>query len=265
MQKQKVWIGIFTLIASIIVSLVYFTRETFTNYASQYSTNNNINFCPFDSIRTTYKTNEICCDELGATGTGSCKGKTVCSMSSDSADIPSCGRVYREYLIKAAKDQCPKSLPYYYEKNGKSFCFGGEIGNNYGPASDNTDKCNIYKNGRDQTNDDSCFNRKILDGVACLTPNKLCKKGMMTYPAEAKMPALIWQTYMANKSMFGGNKIASPSFCYDDKSFNAFFDKMEPGWRTKYKVTSNDLGWICGAAEAVYVKGTRLESSLKYK
>jgi hypothetical protein len=265
MPKQKIWIAILTLIASIIVGLLYITRETFVNYPSNYDTTRNITFCPFDSTRTRYKTNELCCDDLGVTATGSCKGKTVCSMSSDSADIPSCGRIYREYLIKSAKDHCPASLPYYYEKDGTAFCFGGEIGDNYGPVDSNTDKCMVYKNEKDQTKEDSCYNRKLLDKVPCLTPNKVCKKGMMIYPPETKIPALIWQSYMAKRKIFGGKEMESPAYCYEDKSFNAYADKVEPGWRTRHKITSNDIGWVCGPAEAVYVKGTRLESSLKVK
>ena len=266
-MKPRLLIGILTLIVSIIVCIYYLKRETFTDYSNQ----KNIGFCPFDTIQTIYNQNTLCCDEAGTTMTGSCKGKTVCSQSGDSKDVPSCGKIYREYLSDMAKKHCPASLPNYYEKNSKeskiSFCFGGDMNSNYGPITDNQDKCIVYKNDKtDKSKEDSCYNRAILDSVPCLTPEKLCKKGMIIHRHNDTTPAIIWQTFMINRSMFGDNtKIESPAFCYDNKSLENYLNATRPGWQTKENIDLNDFMWICNTARDVYINKTRPESSVKYR
>jgi hypothetical protein len=261
---KKVNLAFLVLIIVIIISILYIKREGYTNYNKQQTCNSdmNISFCPFGSKEHSFNGDKVCCDNDEFSEKLGCLNKTVCSLSSDGDD--GCGAIYRKYIHQKALKLCPmNSKPNYYETgNGEAYCHAGPTNIDCtGPMSMTQEKCRIYNNEKDQSDPNSCYNLRLLDGLPCLTPGELCKKEMIPLPNG--IPPLIAQTFMGSNKVAGVGLIKAPRGCYYDDSITNIMNKVAPpGWQKDFNY--DDVPFICSTADKLFVKMTKDPKTVKY-
>lgn len=108
--------------------------------------------------------------ELSSKGITTCneKGKPVCALVSDDATkdgIPSCTKMFHDYLETQGVEFCPSTMPNYFENpvTAASGCTSGAIASDMSSAKDpSVPTCTIYKSTQNFTEKDSCYNQKEL-------------------------------------------------------------------------------------------------------
>lgn len=225
---KLVWFGII-LITTVLVLGMYLSydlyslsllpegqKENFQNPTSEELTKLNIQTCPASSISyINDKGNTICCD--GSLIDGKCSGKDICTLSSTAKGIPTCSTWYQAYLDVRGNERCPKSLPNYYEDNGKSVkgCTSDSLNmTGTAPASSSsgtTKKCILYTLQKDEEfKMDSCSNVKMLEDSFCFSRAVAGEKKAL-FKTSAQTPPLVQCTTFDTL-----NK--TPLACFTDES-----------------------------------------------
>jgi hypothetical protein len=92
-------------------------------------------------------------------------GAVMCTLSPSHDSIPTCTDYIHTSFTKKALSNCPKKLPYYFEKEGVRGCTEGAAATG-GPL------CTIYPTeGENYVKDDSCFLYQKMEQFVCPFPN----------------------------------------------------------------------------------------------
>ena len=200
-----------------------------------------------------------CCD--GSIVDGQCNGTTVCSLSTDTATLPSCVNLMRKKFADKAAQFCPKTIPNYFENikvqpNLQGCTAGARLPNGTAPVISTTPiaRCTIYQNRMENDSKaDSCQNLKALGSVKCP------KGGPATFlqglPAE--YPKIIQCGFTLTGEF-------APRTCYSDTSLVDFFKwawSRNPA-RMVQDINSNKL-LFCSVAQQYYIDKSLTDVKLK--
>lgn len=218
-------------------------REPFV--ATQTTANDiQLQACPSGTQTYTEEGNTYCCD--GDLQNGVCNGRTICSLSSDTGQLPSCLRLLRENLTDKGNRFCPSSIPNYYEKGLEKGCTSGQrLYDGTAPKSkeSTTKTCKIYELEKDNQNKlDSCMNIKMQETVTCPQGNKAELVSL-----RQDLPAVLLCTIRP----FGD---PYPRSCYDDKSFTDYLNGTKQDWKTN--MNFDETLQFCSKAKAFYIEKT---------
>ena len=186
MKVSVSWLGFIIIIIFVAYFGIYgrFVYEAFKDPISEGFADIDdlqITTCPVGSNRFINKDGlTLCCD--GAISSSKCSGKSICSLSGKYSNIPSCTEWYKTYLHEKGLLRCPTALPNYYQEYNNSYNdeYSNRYPNNAGctvgsrkkdgsaPLTPSQEYCKIYNNqSEDESNIDSCSNRKLLDSSTC--------------------------------------------------------------------------------------------------
>ena len=201
-----------------------------------------------------------CCD--GTIVDGLCNGSTVCSLSTDTAKLPSCVNLMRKKFASKAAQFCPKSIPNYFENikvqpNIQGCTAGARLPDGTAPVVSTTPipRCTIYQNRKDNDSKaDSCQNIKTLSSVVCPGGGKASVA--QGNPPDA--PALIQCGFTVLKD-------PSPKTCFTDHTYLNFY-KWAYGGKIPTGAYSNmnfnRLGF-CSVAKKYYLDKSLSDVQLK--
>jgi hypothetical protein len=195
LQNKMAWTATAIFIIVFIVLLYIFRLRTGNVPIEKFSAGSAAGiFCPPGTkYYISLNGDEECCN--GEVNGNKCVGKAVCTMSS-SMKLPSCRGVLEEHLKKRSREICPKELPNYFERSGMKACTASELRHdNLQPINPSAATCKVYPTtAENMRKDDSCYIKKQLSDMKCLTPNctKAPFKNEWWYPNP---PLLITQTF----------------------------------------------------------------------
>lgn len=168
--------------------------------------------CPSGTTSYNNKGSILCCD--GSIVNEMCNGRTVCSVSDNTAEMPSCVNVIRKEYKEKAIRFCPPSLPRYFEdktKNIKGCTLGKRTADGKAPLVASQPKCTIYATQNDNLNKlDSCDNIKERDLFKCPGGSK----GNLVSTVAGK-PATVLCS-------FSNQTDPQPITCFSDNSLTNF-------------------------------------------
>lgn len=242
---QTVFIAFLLLGISVFCS-VYFMRTTqvqgvverFTVTEAQ---DIQLQACPSGIQTFTQNGNTFCCD--GDIQNGQCNGRTVCSLSTNTADIPSCLTLLRKSLKEKGTRFCPKTIPNYFEKGTVRGCTSGNrTVDGSGPKGGGR-ICKIYTLQADNIQKtDSCENIRRQDLTTCPQGGKPALLSL-----NPKMPAVLSCTIRPTGDPY-------PRTCYEDGTFTTYLTATKQDWRTNMKF--DETLQFCSKAKAFYIDKT---------
>lgn len=231
-----------TLIIIVVILLYYYSEEPFVVEETSYS----LQSCPsgYKSFYDSNGSTNCCNGEIIANG---CMGEKQCTLTGTSGPIPNCATfLLQEYKQKG--EQCPSSMPHYYENNGKKIkgCTSGSYNHTMdGPANPTDTMCRIYSTLEENiTALDSCSNQKEMDEIACFGTN--CVK-TVTQNAPGQ-PVLITVIFT------DPNGIQRSS--HTRASMQRYLDHVTPDWKEKGVMDLSKNVSITEVAKAYYVDKT---------
>ena len=256
-------VELFFLIFGIIVlfAFVYYKNSSYTADTTEGFDQYYLQSCPkgFNSLYDS-DGNIICCD--GDVVANKCISDRQCTLSASSTkDMPNCvEEIMREYAIKG-KDQCPPSLPSYFEDIAsktkdtpmKKGCTKGLLNATLsGPNIESQPKCMIHETELENINNaDSCFNQKRLEEFVCFGNN--CTKQVVSY---GNSPALILVQFADNNHM--------PHGAYSRESLVRYFDVVAPNWKEEGWFDPAKSIYVAEVAKAFYVDKTMQQADVKF-
>lgn len=116
--------------------------------------------------------NTVCCQ--GEIENGKCKGREVCSITTNQSKYPTCGRYWAAVLEERGRDRCPVVMPNYYEnmKTGVKGCAQGRRTADGSAPLPGVKFCRLYNSKQeDEQRTDSCFNQNLLEKTVCFPTN----------------------------------------------------------------------------------------------
>jgi len=221
--------------------------ETFENYY--------LSSCPA-GFKSFYNSdgNIICCD--GDVIANKCLGENQCTLSGKgTSDMPKCVDYILDLYQNKSKDQCPNSLPSYFENKATKVkgCTSGSLNDTLnGPKFSSQQKCTIYSTfDENRLSKDSCYNQKQLDLVPCFGNN--CTKELVQPISTA--PPLAAIGFTDNSGM---HRIA-----YTQQSMENFLDVSNPNWKNQGMDLSKNIN-IAEVAKAYYVDRTMDQTQIQF-
>jgi hypothetical protein len=232
-----------------LIFIIHKNKETFVNNNNYY-----LSACP-SGYKSFYTSNGdiVCCD--GEVIVNKCIGDFQCTLNSKGTpDMPNCVQYILADYEEKRKISCPVYFSYFEDKeNDMKGCTNGLLNDTLtGPRSTSQPTCKIYPTEElNKTSVDSCYNKKMLDRVACFGEN--CTKTIKQYGANT--PILIEITFT--------NGI-TPRTCYTRKSVKNYFDMVRPKWEGKRNFLSRNI-LISEVAKAYYIDKTIGDNDVDFK
>jgi hypothetical protein len=240
---------------SVFLGALYLQKaEPFTDAASVSSSDYDIQLqaCPSGSSSFNDKGDIFCCD--GTIVNGLCNGRTVCSVSAEKPNMPSCVNLLRKELREKAGRFCPPSLPNYFEDSVKktSGCTDGKRKvDGTTPLRADQKTCTIYSSYADNQNKmDSCDNIKRRDTYKCPSG----KVATLVAPRSGK-PVLVQCTFTSNTT-------PQPITCFSDDSYIDHLNAMVGDWRGT--LTKESKLAFCSNAQRYYLDRSLTDQDLLY-
>jgi len=197
--------------------------------------------------------NTACCK--GEIIANECMSDDVCILSGKgTSNMPKCTTVITNQNQQKAQDQCPLSLPTYFEDipNHIKGCTSGPLSLIMtGPRNANQPQCKIYATMDENLNAlDSCSNQKEMEEFACFGTN--CTKTLVQ-PVQNK-PVQIAVGFTDSTGM---HRVA-----YTRASMMRYLDATKPGWREKGMDLSKNVN-VAEVAKAYYVDKTIQQNDIQ--
>ena len=242
-------IGVIIIVVFLAYFIIYgkFVYEQFQNppfipLVSEGFTTNDIEIrtCPSNnpaeksSVFINSVGHNLCCS--GLVESNKCIGDVICSLSEGTQSIPTCTEWYRTYLEEKGALRCPKDLPNYFEKLPNAGCTSGSrTKDGTAPLTSTQPYCNIYAKKADNESDiDSCFNKKLLDESVCFdTPGVKSTKRLM-YNGKGN-PATVQCSYIDSS----GNSYT----CTTDSTMQRLVAKNLPAGQTIAEWKAGSANW----------------------
>lgn len=241
-MKQSYILGMIVVILLLLwlgsdilkVAVGSFSKAEIEGFATR---NVSLNFCPTWAPQVqTAKGNTDCCE--GDMVDGKCNGKTFCSLSPPHDGIPSCLDAWKRYYEQKSIQQCPQTMPNYFEdqknKQAPVGCSASLIEENGSkPKNAASARCRIYKTERENREmRDSCFVEKGRLAVRCPVYTGYTSKVELVNQGDK------FGSYVCSYV----NPLGQRNSCNDEKSLLAMWDRTSPNWRmdtTKYTQLEN--------------------------
>ena len=244
------------LVSTIIVLLaIYFWGQsnepkTVENFEGYY-----LKSCP-PGYKSFYNNdgNMICCQ--GDVLANKCLGDNQCTLNGPgSKEMPNCVEALLNMYKEKGKNQCPPSMPQYFEdasKNTKA-CTKGRLNQTLSsPQTANQPSCIIYDTwDKNRLSKNSCYNQKMLDAVQCFGNN--CTKEL-TQP-NPTAPPLVAIGFTGGDGM---RRVA-----YTRQSLEGYLDVSNPSWRNQGMNLSKNIN-VAEVAKAYYVDKTMDQSAVQF-
>lgn len=222
-------------------------KETFENYY--------LSSCP-TGYKTVYANdgNIVCCD--GEVIANKCLGDNQCTLNGKGTpDIPNCIQSILKMYAENSQNQCPPSMPSYFEDNGRNIkgCTAGRLNETLNSPQHSTQPtCSIYDTlDKNRLSKNSCFNQKQLDMAQCFGNN--CTKEIIQPVLTA--PPLI--------SIGFTDDLGMHRVTYTRQSLENFLDVTNPNYREKGLDLSTNIV-VAEVAKAYYVDKTMDQSQIKF-
>lgn len=210
----------------LIVSQMYLrpsapvSAEGLTNLVScpaglkEYTTNNAVNCCEGEVLG------------------GKCQGTPKCTLSAKSDGLPQCADYYRAHISAMSRRYCPRSMPHYYEIDGRGYCTSAQLkSDGSGPLDAAGAKfCDILATPEERlSNPKSCLNVRRLDEMKVTTSEgESVTKNIMNIQGQKIGAPIILYAIIA--------KDLQARLCYDRNSLEINYDYVEPQWRSDPQV-----------------------------
>ena len=223
MRDRLLWVSLALLIVVYILLRVYILQQ---KLEVESFTLPNLSACPSNSKMLNDETGVNCCE--GEIIDGVCtKGKVICTLSEKSGNLPRCVDYVTTQSITKGREICPKSMPNYFERDGKGFCTTGGLNQEKnGPVNMAEPTCPVLANQDERMRDrNSCFNIKMLDDMKFTIANVPYSKfsWIGSTPSGPGKVVVYGATYEVNGRI---------NTCYDRDSIERRADAMTPGWRS---------------------------------
>lgn len=176
-----------------------------------------------------YTTNSAvnCCE--GEVLGGKCQGTPKCTLSAKSDGLPQCADYYRTHISDMSRRYCPRSMPRYYEIEGRGYCTSAQLkSDGSGPLDAAGAKfCNVLATPEQRYNSPkSCLNVRRLDEMKITTSGGERITKNIVEQTRGK-PVLLLATIT--------NGLQTRN-CYDRASTEQYLDATNPQWRSDPQV-----------------------------
>jgi hypothetical protein len=195
--------------------------------------------------------NTACCK--GEIIANECMSDNACVLSGkDTSTIPKCTTVVTNLYKQQAKEQCPASLPSYFEDQSTKGCTNGPLNTTLtGPRTTSQPTCKIYPTIDENLNAlDSCSNQKEMEEYECFGTN--CSKSFVQ-PTPGK-PVQIAIGFVDSTGM---HRVA-----YTRASMERFLDATKPNWRNQGMDLTKNIN-VAEVAKAYYVDRTLQQNDVE--
>jgi hypothetical protein len=210
-----------------------------SGYKSFYDNNGDINCCDGEVIG---KTNKRCLSNNQCTLNG--RGDTSCTKL--------LGNIYKN----KATNNCPRSMPNYYENTTDKGCISGELNETMsGPQTASQPKCIIYDTLiKNKNSIDSFYNQKLLESAKCFgTPRNNCTKRLEKIIESA--PPVVAIRFIDGTDV--------PRTAYSRDSYKNYLYTTDPGWEAKgIDLEKNII--VAEVAEAFYIDKTIQQEYIQF-
>lgn len=188
----------------------------------------------------------MCCD--GEVSNGVCPTGKQCTLSSSAVgDIPTCVSLLRSQYAAKAKEQCPPSMPSYYEsKTTKAKgCTAGRLAATLdGPLHPSEPTCVIYPTLEENLNaKDSCYMQRKREEFPCF--GKDCRTEVIQ--VNATSPAQIAVHFTDPDGLF--------HIAYTRESMEHYLNVTNPKWRDQGIDLDKNIH-VAEVAKAYYIDKT---------
>jgi len=197
--------------------------------------------------------NTACCK--GEIAGNTCMSEDVCLLNGKETDtMPKCTTLITTGYKQKAQEQCPPSLPSYFEDSTKQVkgCTNGPLNATLtGPRNAKQPTCTIYSKMDDNMNSlDSCWNQQQMEKFPCFGTN--CTKSLVQ--TIANTPVQIAVGFMDTTGM---HRVA-----YTRASMERFLDATKPNWRDQGMDLNKNIN-VAEVAKAFYVDRTIEQSDVQ--
>jgi hypothetical protein len=222
-------------------------EESFENYY--------LSSCP-SGYKTIYANdgNIVCCD--GEVVANKCLSDNQCTLNGKGTpDTPNCVQAILKMYAEKGQNQCPSSMPTYFEDRAHNVkaCTAGRLNDTLNsPQFPNQPACIIYDTwDKNNLSNNSCYNQKQLDMTQCFGSN--CTKELSQPIPTA--PPLVAIGFTDNTGM---HRVA-----YTRQSLENFLDVSNPNWRNQGMDLSVNIN-VAEVAKAYYVDKTMDQSAVQF-
>ena len=245
MLELYVLFGIILLLSALII---YYAEEPFENPRDDTFY---LQSCP-----TEYKSftdsdgSTLCCN--GTIVANECNGDKQCTLTGPgTATIPNCTHFLQD-TYKKKGEQCPSSMPSYYEHLKEKGCTAGGLNKTMdGPGTTGQPVCKIYNTLDDNINKrNSCYNQKEMDNFPCFGTH--CTKSLTQN--KENTPVLITIAFTDS------NGIMHTTHTRD--SMKRFLDMTQPNWKDKGMNLNKNIS-IAEVAKAYYIDRTMQQDEIQ--
>lgn len=193
------------------------TAEGLTNLVAcpaglkEYTTNNAVNCCEGEVLG------------------GKCQGTPKCTLSAKSDGLPQCADYYRKHVSEKAARYCPRSMPRYYEIDGRAYCTSAQLKSDGSGPLDTTGAkfCDVLATPEERLSSaKSCLNVRRLDEMK------------VTTSGDERVTQKIIENTEGNPVVLSAiirNGFQSRT-CIDRNSWEQFVDVIKPQWRSDPKM-----------------------------
>lgn len=195
--------------------------------------------------------NTACCK--GEIIANECMSDDSCVLSGkESSTMPKCTTLLTNLYKEKSKEQCPASMPSYYETQSKKGCTNGPLNTTLtGPRTNAQPTCTIYSTIDENLNSmDSCSNQKEMEEYPCFGLS--CSKSLVQ-PTPGK-PVQIAVGFVDASGM---HRVA-----YTRASMERFLDATKPNWRNQGMDLDKNIN-VAEVAKAFYVDRTLQQSDIE--
>lgn len=242
---QTVLVAFLLLGISVFLAIIYkgdeSPKEGFIDFKD---TDIQLQACPSGTQSFTQNGNTFCCD--GDLQNGMCNGRTVCSLSTNTKELPSCVNLLRKDLRDKSNRFCPPTIKNYYEDGKKRGCTSGlRTLDGKGPKLDGrfAKTCKIYELETDNLNKiDSCQNIIAQDRSTCPQGGKPTLVSL-----KSDLPAVLSCTVRPVGDPY-------PRTCYEDDTFTRYLNATKQDWRTN--MNFDETLQFCSKSRAFYIDKT---------
>ena len=222
---QLLFISTLILVISLLLGSFFMQKETFVTTPSSLDNDILVQTCPTNTESFFDNNGDVLCCR-GSVVSGSCNGITVCSLSSNTTNLPSCTSLLRKELREKASQNCPKSLSNYFQDLAKPTpnkgCTAGErSADGKAPKDTTSRKCTIYNTQDENLSKlDSCLNIARSE-IKCFNGQNPKLTSL-----DANLPAVLSCSFNVS------NRI-TPVECYTDDSLYMYLQKWDKNWRQR--------------------------------
>lgn len=245
---------IIVLTLLILGLLVYVYRSSFVLEEGFEEEKLTLSACP-SGMKSFYLPDDStgCC--AGTISGNRCLDGAQCTMTgAGSAQLPNCGAYLLKIYREKAKEQCPKSMPSYYEDPTakKKGCTSGPLNADHSrPLHSDQPTCVVYTTTEEsRTMKDSCLFQKEMEDFPC--PSANCTKSILK-PEQG--PPLVAIHFKDEKGMY--------RTAYTRSSLENYLSRTRPRWKEEGIDLQKNL-MVAEVAKAFYLDRTITKNDVQW-